>query len=203
MRGSDAFHLALIVLCCVGFLALYFKVDLDGSLNATYVAKVSQQVAGVEKRVMKLEKAMGAGVSSSASLTAFGETTWNGLKISAPQRAIDQQIVGSSKLILTTTGMSDRYCGGASTEGCIAGMTIVIEEIFADPSDLTFAKTLWSNIKVEELDGVKDPMYILTTKSGKKFSIIMSGAPQAYESVINDFDLSGAEHAVLTSLAKN
>ncbi|GEM_PF-2195612 len=55
-NGNDPFHLALIILCCIGFLALYFKVDLDGSLNATYVATVSQQVAGVEARIMELEK---------------------------------------------------------------------------------------------------------------------------------------------------
>lgn len=59
-HSSDAFHIALLVLCAVGFLVLYFKVDLDGSLNATYMAQVSQQVERVERRLMMAEKKMNA-----------------------------------------------------------------------------------------------------------------------------------------------
>lgn len=57
-RPSDAFHIALLILCAVGFLVLYFKVDLDGSLNASYIANVSQQVERVERRMMMAEKKM-------------------------------------------------------------------------------------------------------------------------------------------------
>lgn len=55
-RPSDIFHIALLVLCAVGFFVLYFKVDLDGSLNATYIANVSQQVERVERRLLMMEK---------------------------------------------------------------------------------------------------------------------------------------------------
>lgn len=71
-RPSDSFHIALLILCAVGFLVLYFKVDLDGSLNASYVANVSQQVERVERRMMMAEKKMmmqtGQGMKSEDAL---------------------------------------------------------------------------------------------------------------------------------------
>ncbi len=60
MRQNDSFHIALLILCAVGFLVLYFKVDLDGSLNASYIANVSQQVERVERRMMMAERKMDA-----------------------------------------------------------------------------------------------------------------------------------------------
>ena len=71
-RPSDSFHIALLILCAVGFLVLYFKVDLDGSLNASYIANVSQQVERVERRLMMAEKKMmmqtGKGMKSEDTL---------------------------------------------------------------------------------------------------------------------------------------
>ncbi|MCC7356971.1 hypothetical protein IT408_00480 [Candidatus Uhrbacteria bacterium] len=57
-RPSESFHIALIILCAVGFLVLYFKIDLDSSLDASYVANVSQQVEHVERRLITIEKKM-------------------------------------------------------------------------------------------------------------------------------------------------
>ena len=47
--------IAFIILNAVGFLAVYFKIDLDDSLAATDAALLSQQITRLETRVSKME----------------------------------------------------------------------------------------------------------------------------------------------------
>lgn len=53
-RDPHSVLIALAILSMVGFLVLYFKVDLDASLAAGDAARLSQQLANVENRLMKM-----------------------------------------------------------------------------------------------------------------------------------------------------
>jgi len=53
-RDPHSVLIALAILSMVGFLVLYFKVDLDSSLAAGDAARLSQQLANVENRLIKM-----------------------------------------------------------------------------------------------------------------------------------------------------
>ncbi len=54
--NGTALLIALIMLCAVSFLIIYFKIDLESTLNAQAIATVSQQVARVEARLRTVEQ---------------------------------------------------------------------------------------------------------------------------------------------------
>lgn len=226
-RNSDAFHIALLVLSAVGFLVLYFKVDLDGSLNATYMAQVSQQVERVERRLMMAEKKMNAMPSkpgmvddktmppaskavSAVSYLDLKQVSWNGISFLVPNAGIGNEVKAPEKLIFPMIGMNGSYCGGAAPAGCKAGLTVEVEAISGIPRDMALQGTEWKNISEEVLDGAGDPSYVLTAKDGKKFLVKISGSEVFVNEVDGKeqmseamFNIEAAKKMVLQSFANN
>lgn len=212
-RDPHSVLIALAILSMVGFLVLYFKVDLDASLAAGDAATISQQIARLEMRMNKMG-GVESDIMKGDSLNSKGYTNWD-LKFTYPNdwyvTEYEDEFVGGQTNVRITSQPGELFltAGGPGKPKAgqfMLGAQIVISELakgqdFVGTRRLQTLPTSGKGVVVQkvvgECDGAGCPAaeYLVTAGATKY---------HAWVNIVGDdfvSDLAVSE-AIITSLTK-